>query len=157
MVDSAESDDKEGLLSAWSKLGEMQDAIAQKYPRLVKAIHEAETATDNSAEAFGNLRKELGSAIFTSSARTFTNTAKAVDQLYNHEINAADAMAAFNKESELAAKAQYEFDTATENMKNNVAVTSDQVENLAEFIGYINPDVMLGNWDQVGPMLANAL
>ena len=146
------------VLNVWNGFtSEMQDAIRQKFPRIITALDDLAMSGDDASKEMKALGKELDSAAFTSSARTFTNTAKAVDQLYNHEINAADAMAAFNKESELAAKAQYEFDTATENMKNNVAVTSDQVENLAEFIGYINPDVMLDNWDQVGPMLANAL
>lgn len=148
----------EGAVDEWNKLDKkMQEAIAQRFPSLVKKLDDAARATAGSKTEMAALKKELSSITFTAGAQTFTNTAKAIEQLRNNEINAADAMAAFNKEAEAAAQAQYEFYMANENMTKGVEVTSDQVQNLAEFLGYLNPDVMLDNWDQVGPMIANAL
>lgn len=158
LMAAAQTGDQNELMEVWSGLGtKMQEAIADKYPRLVTALNKVNNAAEDSTEEFEELRKEIGSAVFTSSAKHFQNTAKAIDQLKNYEINAADAMAAFNKEAELAAKAQAEFKAANTNFANGVEVASEDVKNLANFLGYINPDVMLDNWDQVGPMISNAL
>lgn len=36
-------------------------------------------------------------------------------------------------------------------------MTSSDVENLAEYLGFLDPQYLLDNWDQVGPMMSNAL
>jgi len=153
--DSGSIDD---VIGVWNSLDErMQTAIKNRFPALVKALGDCADFTKLTDKEFDALGRALNSAAFTGGARTFTNTAKAIEQLSSGSMTAVDALAAFNKEAEAAVKAQAEYATANENMKNGTAVAAEEVKNLATFLGYLNPDVMLDNWDQVGPMLSNAL
>ena len=72
-------------------------------------------------------------------------------------MKVADAYADFNKEAETAVEAQAEFKTASLNMSKGIAVATDDVKNLAKYLGDLDPQWLLDNWDQVGPLLSAAL
>ena len=38
-----------------------------------------------------------------------------------------------------------------------MTVTADEIENLASFLGGIDPGILLANWDMVAPMIVSAL
>ena len=135
---------------------EMQSAIQKEYPQLVQAIREAEAAEGDLTDETKNLQDQLTGAKWRASVRTFDNTAKAISGLERYTTSVADAYAEFNKEAEQAVTAQSEYLTALDKTADGVEVTTDDVKNLADFLGFATPDALLQSWDQVGPMLEAA-
>ena len=172
----------EGVLAAmevWNGFDEsLQQSIAETYPSLVIALDDANQAAQSLKEGINELAKgedalsdssqtaekkmaalgtELNAAKKSSSAKYFKNTAKAIEELKHGAISVSDAFDTYNKETETAVKANEEYQTASKKMAAGTKVAASEIDTLAEYLGNINPQILLANWDQVGPMLASAL
>ena len=156
----------------------LQQSIAETYPSLVLALDDAnqaagdldETMTDlegteadmadasrDADKQIGKLGKELRSAQSSASSRYFKNTSKAIEELKNGTMDASEAFEDYYDEAEKAAEANEEYQKANKKMASGLTVTADEIGNLASFLGNIDPNVLLDNWDMVGPMISSAL
>ena len=172
----------EGVLAAmevWNGFDEsLQQSIAETYPSLVIALDDANQAAQSLKEGVGELAEgedalsdssqtvekkmaalgsELNAAKKSSSAKYFKNTAKAIEELKHGAVSVSDAFGTYNKEAETAVKANEEYQTASKKMAAGTKVAASEIDTLAEYLGNINPQILLANWDQVGPMLSSAL
>lgn len=172
----------EGALAAmevWNGFDEsLQQSIAETYPSLVIALDDANQATQSLKEGIGELAEgedalsdssqtaekkmaalgtELNAAKKSSSAKYFKNTAKAIEELKHGAVSVSDAFGTYNKEAETAVKANEEYQAASKKMAAGTKVAASEIDTLAEYLGNIDPQILLANWDQVGPMLASAL
>ena len=172
----------EGVLAAmevWNGFDEsLQQSIAETYPSLVIALDDANQAAQSLKEGVNELAKgedalsdssqtaekkmaalgsELNAAKKSSSAKYFKSTAKAIEELKHGAVSVSDAFGTYNKEAETAVKANEEYQTASKKMAAGTKVAASEIDTLAEYLGNINPQVLLANWDQVGPMLSSAL
>lgn len=146
------------VVSAWTSMSKsMQSGIEKTYPQLVQAIRAVEVATGDASEEQAELSKQLANAKWQASIRTFTETATAIKGLGNYTVTATDAYAKFYSEAEKAVKAQDEYEKATQKSAEGTEVIADDVKELASFLGYVTPDALLQDWDQVGPRLSQAL
>ena len=130
---------KEGV----GELAEGEDALAES----------SQTAEKKMAA----LGTELNAAKKSSSAKYFKNTAKAIEELKHGAVSVSDAFGTYNKEEETAVKANEEYQAASKKMAAGTKVAASEIDTLSEYLGNINPQILLANWDQVGPMLASAL
>lgn len=172
----------EGVLAAmevWNGFDEsLQQSIAETYPSLVIALDDANQAAQSLKEDVDELAEgedalsessqtaekkmaalgsELNAAKKSSSAKYFKNTAKAIEELKHGAVSVSDAFGTYNKEAETAVKANEEYQAASKKMAAGTKVVASEIDTLAEYLGNINPQILLANWDQVGPMLASAL
>ena len=172
----------EGVLAAmevWNGFDEsLQQSIAETYPSLVIALDDANQAAQSLKEGVGELAEgedalsdssqtaekkmaalgtELNAAKKSSSAKYFKSTAKAIEELKHGAISVSDAFGSYNKEAETAVKANEEYQAASKKMAAGTKVAASEIDTLAEYLGNINPQILLANWDQVGPMLSSAL
>lgn len=169
----------EAAMAIWNSFDEtLQQSIAETYPSLVLALDEANRAAGELSEGVGELEsaegglsdaskaaekkvealgKELGSARQTASARYFKNTARAIEDLKHGAIDASEAFGDYNKEAEAAVEANEQYEKASKRMASGAKVTADEVDTLAQYLGNLDPQWLLDNWDQVGPMMAAAL
>ena len=172
----------EGVLAAmevWNGFDEsLQQSIAETYPSLVIALDDANQAAQSLKEGVGELAEgedalsdssqtaekkmaalgtELNAAKKSSSAKYFKNTAKAIEELKHGAISVSDAFGTYNKEAETAVKANEEYQAASKKMAAGTKVAASEIDTLAEYLGNIDPQILLANWDQVGPMLSSAL
>ena len=172
----------EGVLAAmevWNGFDEsLQQSIAETYPSLVIALDDANQAAQSLQEGVGELAEgedalsessqtaekkmaalgtELNAAKKSSSAKYFKNTAKAIEELKHGAVSVSDAFGTYNKEAETAVKANEEYQAASKKMAAGTKVAASEIDTLAEYLGNIDPQILLANWDQVGPMLSSAL
>ena len=172
----------EGVLAAmevWNGFDEsLQQSISETYPTLVIALDDANQAAQSLKEGVGELAEgedalsdssqtaekkmaalgsELNAAKESSSAKYFKNTAKAIEELKHGAVSVSDAFGTYNKEAETAVKANEEYQAASKKMAAGTKVAASEIDTLAEYLSNINPQILLANWDQVGPMLASAL
>ena len=172
----------EGVAAAmevWNSFdSSLQQSIAETYPSLVMALDDAnqaagsldetmadlETTEEDMAGAsrdadkqIGKLGKELRNAQSSASSRYFKNTSRAIEELRNGTIDAAEAFDDYNKEAEAAAEANEQYQKANKKMASGMEVTADEIDVLASYLGNIDPNILLANWDMVGPMIASAL
>lgn len=151
------------VLNKWNLIDpKIQEAITNKFPQLTVALQKAKKAEEDfgkgsvqASAATRELARVMNNAIGLNTSKYFKNTEKAIDGLSNGTMRAADAYDAMRKEAETAIKAQVEFDTATENMRKGVEVSTNEISNLASLLG-VDAQWMLDNWSQVGPMLQQA-
>lgn len=172
----------EGVLAAmevWNGFDEsLQQSVAETYPSLVIALDDANQAAQSLKEGVGELAEgedalsessqtaekkmaalgtELNAAKKSSSAKYFKSTAKAIEELKHGAVSVSDAFGTYNKEAETAVKANEEYQAASKKMAAGTKVAASEIDTLAEYLGNINPQILLANWDQVGPMLSSAL
>ena len=172
----------EGVLAAmevWNGFDEsLQLSIAETYPSLVIALDDANQAAQSLKEGVGELAEgedalsdssqtaekkmaalgsELNAAKKSSSAKYFKSTAKAIEELKHGAVSVSDAFGTYNKEAETAVKANEEYQAASKKMATGTKVAASEIDTLAEYLGNIDPQILLANWDQVGPMLSSAL
>ena len=172
----------EGVLAAmevWNGFDEsLQQSIAETYPSLVIALDDANQAAQSLKEGVGELAEgedalsdssqtaekkmaalgtELNAAKKSSSAKYFKDTAKAIEELKHGAVSVSDAFGTYNKEAETAVKANEEYQAASKKMAAGTKVAASEIDTLAEYLGNIDPQILLANWDQVGPMLVSAL
>lgn len=169
----------QAAMEAWNGFDEaLQQSIAQTYPSLVIALDDANQEAQALAEGIselGNaqtdlegdaqntqkrieiLGKELDSAQKGANARYFTQTARAIEDLKDGAIDVTDAFGKYNAEADAAVKANEQYQKAAEKMANHTQVAADEIDVLAEYLGNIDPNVLLQNWDMVGPMITAAL
>ncbi len=166
-------------MEIWNSFDEsLQQSIAETYPSLVIALDDANRAANALSEGIGDLEnaegglsdsskatekkiealgKEVGVAQKNASARYFKNTARAIEDLKHGTISAADAFGDYNAEADKAIEANEEYQKASKKMAAGTKVTADEIDTLAQFLGNIDPSILLANWDQVGPMISAAL
>ena len=172
----------EGVLAAmevWNGFDEsLQLSIAETYPSLVIALDDANQAAQSLKEGVGELAEgedalsdssqtaekkmaalgsELNAAKKSSSAKYFKSTAKAIEELKHGAVSVSDAFGTYNKEAETAVKANEEYQAASKKMAAGTKVAASEIDTLSEYLGNISPQILLANWDQVGPMLSSAL
>jgi len=172
----------EGVAAAmevWNSFdSSLQQSIAETYPSLVMALDDANQAAGNLGETMadletteedmagasrdadkqiGKLGKELRSAQSSASSLYFKNTSRAIEELRNGTIDAAEAFDDYNKEAEAAVEANEQYQKANKKMASGMEVTADEIDVLASYLGNIDPNILLANWDMVGPMIASAL
>ena len=141
----------EQAVATWRTFSsEIQESIADEFPTLILELDD----TSTSAETLG---KKLQGITKNNAAKYFSNTAKAAKNLAENTGKVSDSYAAFYGEAEKAIKAQDEYLTALDAMADGTKVASKDVQTLADFLGFVTPDALLQNWDQVGPMLDSAI
>lgn len=82
---------------------------------------------------------------------------RAIEDLKDGAIDVTDAFGKYNAEADAAVKANEQYQKAAEKMANHTQVAADEIDVLAEYLGNIDPNVLLQNWDMVGPMITAAL
>lgn len=169
----------ERAIEVWNGFDEsLQQSIAETYPSLVIALSDAEQAAGTLNEEIGDLEsaeeglsdasraaekkmaalgKELDTAQKNAGARYFKSTARAIEDLKHGTISAADAFGDYNAEAEKAIEANEQYQKASRKMASGTKVTADEIDTLAQYLGNIDPNVLLANWDMVGPMISGAL
>ncbi len=169
----------ESAMAVWNSFDEsLQQSIAETYPSLVIALDDANKAASelsvglddlegvegdmsDASRAAGKriaaLGEELEDARSSASSRYFTNTTRAIEDLKHGALDAADAFETYYSEAEKAAEANEQYQKASKKMATGTQVAVDEIDVLAEYLGNIDPSILLANWDQVGPMLSNAL
>lgn len=169
----------ERAMEVWNGFDEsLQQSIAETYPSLVIALSDAEQAAGTLNEEIGDLEsaeeglsdasraaekkmaalgKELDAAQKNAGARYFKSTARAIEDLKHGTISAADAFGDYNAEAEKAIEANEQYQKASKKMASRTKVTADEIDTLAQYLGNIDPNVLLANWDMVGPMISSAL
>lgn len=155
----------ESALTTWKGFSDaMRDGIQQQFPRLITAFANAKKATEQYGEdseeakkALAGLNRELSNATKNNAVKYFNDTVKAIDGLNKGTMKVSDAYVDFNKEAKKAIEAQAEFDAANLNFAEGVEVSASDVKNLASYLGDLDPQWILDNWEEVGPMLSSAL
>lgn len=77
--------------------------------------------------------------------------------MQNGAISVSDAFGVYNKEAAKAVKANEEYTAASKKIAAGTTVAASEIENLASYLGNLNPNTLLESWDQVGPLLSSAL
>lgn len=179
LVSAFDSGGIESAMDTWNSFdASLQQSIAKTYPSLVITLDDANKAAgdlsgtisdlegdqDNlsdsaraAAKKVTALGKELGSAQKSANARYFKSTASAIEDLKNGAISVSDAFGAYNKEAAKAVKANEEYSAASKKIAAGTTVATSEIENLASYLGNLDPAALLQNWDQVGPMISGAL
>lgn len=172
----------EGVTAAmevWNGFDEaMQQSIAKTFPSLVIALDDANRAASNLSGTVKNLEsdeaglsegsrdatrklsalgKELGEAQKTANAKYFKSTASAIEDLKHGATSVSDAFGVYNKEAAKAVKANEEYTAASKKIAAGTTVATSEIENLASYLGNLDPAALLQNWDQVGPLISGAL
>ena len=179
LVSAFDSGGIESAMDTWNSFdASLQQSIAKTYPSLVIALDDANKAAGDLSGTFSDLEgdqdnlsdsaraaakkvtalgKELGSAQKSANARYFKSTASAIEDLKNGAISVSDAFGAYNKEAAKAVKANEEYSAASKKIAAGTTVATSEIENLASYLGNLDPAALLQNWDQVGPMISGAL
>lgn len=169
----------ENAMAVWNSFdASIQQSIAETYPSLVIALDDANKAASELGEGIEGLEdaegelsdvsraagkriaalgEELEEAQSSANSRYFKNTARAIEDLRHGAIDVTDAFEAYNKEAEQAVEANEQYQKASKKMAAGTQVAVDEIDVLAEYLGNIDPAILLANWDQVGPMLSGAL
>ena len=172
----------EGVTAAmevWNGFDEaMQQSIAKTFPSLVIALDEANKAAAGLSDRVEGLKsdeaelsegsrdatrklsalgKELGDAQKTANAKYFKSTASAIEDLKHGATSVSDAFGVYNKEAAKAVKANEEYTAASKKIAAGTTVATSEIENLASYLGNLDPAALLQNWDQVGPLISGAL
>lgn len=133
-----------------ARVTETEEEEIAKTQELARAEEKLVVAQEKVDKEFSKIQRN-------SNIKYFKDTAKSLDKLEKGTVNVADAYADFYKESEKAVTAQSEYLTALDAMADGSEVAADDVKNLADFLGFLTPDALLENWDQVGPLLSSAI
>ncbi len=156
----------------------LQQSIAKTFPTLVIALDDANKAASSLADGvqglegeesglsdstrdatkkLSTLGKELGEAQKSANAKYFKSTAAAIEDLKHGATSVSDAFGTYNKEAAKAVKANKEYEAASKKIAAGTTVATSEIENLASYLGNLDPAAMLQNWDQVGPLISGAL
>ena len=182
MVEAFGSGGTDGVAAAmdiWNSFDQsLQQSIAKTYPSLIIALDDANKAAGKLAESVSDLEgeqddlsdssraaskkvsalgKELGNAQKSANAKYFKSTASAIEDLKHGAISVSDAFGTYNKEAAKAVKANNEYIAASKKIAVGTTVATSEIENLASYLGNLDPAALLQNWDQVGPMISGAL
>ena len=169
----------EAAMEVWDSFdASLQQSIADTYPSLIIAMDDANQAAHELSEGISDLRdaegelseasaaaqkkvdalgRELSGAQKSSNAKYFENTARAIEDLRHGAVSVTDAFGEYNKEAKKAIAANEEYQNASKKIANGTKVAVDEIDTLAEYLGNLDPAMLLENWDQVGPMMAAAL
>jgi len=154
-----------GALKEWDLIDpKIQEAISKQFPQLVVALQKAKKAeeefgkgSEQASAATKSLATAINNAIGLNTAKYFTGTTKAMDGVTKGTVRVVDGYATMNKEIEKAIKAQIEYETVSQEMAAGNEVNASSVSNLASLLGDLDPQWVLDNWSQIGPMLSDAL
>lgn len=103
------------------------------------------------------LGRELEGAQKSANSRYFKQTARAIEDLKDGAVSVADAFGEYNDEADAAIRANEQYQKVSQKMANGTQAAADEIDVLAEYLGNIDPNVLLQNWDMVGPMISAAL
>ena len=127
----------------------------------MEALEESQEDVDSDSKAAGKrieaLGKELDGAQKSANSRYFKQTARAIEDLKDGAISVAEAFGEYNDEADAAIEANEQYQKASKKIASGTKVAVDEIDVLAEYLGNIDPSVLLANWDMVGPMMASAL
>ena len=127
----------------------------------MEALEESQEDVGGASKAAGKrieaLGKELDGAQKSANSRYFKQTARAIEDLKDGAISVAEAFGEYNDEADAAIEANEQYQKASKKMASGTKVAVDEIDVLAEYLGNIDPSVLLANWDMVGPMMASAL
>lgn len=158
----------------WNSMDDsMKQSIADTYPSLVASIGEAVDAAfelstildrtptwdelRKAGKAAERFAEELRMAQKAANAKYFKDTYAAIGEMKSNTIDAAEAWERYYQEATSAAEANDEFEAAQKKISSGVEVEAEEIENLAEYLGFLDPEMLLANWDSVGPMIADAI
>jgi len=150
LQNTIETNGVEAALDVWNGFSEeMQKAIANEYPNLIRALNDVdkEIKEDSSSveiltQAHKNLNKALDNSKKYATAQNFKKTYEAIQKLEKGTISAADAFDVFYSETDKITKAQEEINTATDKMADGVELAVSDVNDLAGVLG-ISADQIL--------------
>ena len=176
---SGGTDGVAAAMDVWNSFDQsLQQSIAKAYPSLIIALDDANKAADHLSDSISDLEgeqddlsdssraaskkvsalgKELGNAQKSANAKYFKSTASAIEDLKHGAISVSDAFGTYNKEAAKAVKANNEYLAASKKIAAGTTVATSEIENLASYLGNLDPAALLQNWDQVGPMISGAL
>lgn len=149
----------------------MKEGIAKQFPELILALNNAKKAEDALKDSTGDteaaqkkatsaanaLTNALKNATAQNNAKYYENTNKAINSLYNGTMKARDALDAYEKDAIAAQKAIHDFDSANKSLAQGIAITTSDIQNLSSYLGGIDPQWLIDNWSEVGPMMSAAL
>lgn len=158
----------------WNSMDDsMKQSIADTYPSLVASIGEAVDAAfelstildrtptwdelREAGKAAERFAEELRMAQKAANAKYFKDTYAAIGEMKSNTIDAAEAWERYYQEATSAAEANDEFEAAQKKISSGMEVEAEEIENLAEYLGFLDPEMLLANWDSVGPMIADAI
>jgi len=150
----------EAALERWNSYDDaMKKSIAETYPGLVGALAEAEAAladmgdkTNVTQEQFDRLedaQEDLGKVLNKTKkyleTKYFKNTAKAIKDLEEGTISAADAYETFYGECDKLTKAYDEIDKAQTKIDAGTQLVESDVNSLADALG-VSADTIINDW-----------
>lgn len=149
----------------------MKEGIAKQFPELILALNNAKKAEDALKDSTGDmeaaqkkatsaanaLASALKNATAQNNAKYYENTNKAINSLYNGTMKARDALDVYEKDAIAAQKAIHDFDSANKSLAQGIAITTSDIQNLSSYLGGIDPQWLIDNWSEVGPMMSAAL
>lgn len=158
----------------WNSMDDsMKQSIADTYPSLVASIGEAVDAAfelstildrtptwdelRDAGKAAERFAEELRMAQKAANAKYFKDTYAAIGEMKSNTIDAAEAWERYYQEATSAAEANDEFEAAQKKISSGMEVEAEEIENLAKYLGFLDPEMLLANWDSVGPMIADAI
>lgn len=158
----------------WNSMDDsMKQSIADTYPSLVASIGEAVDAAfelstildrtptwdelREAGKAAERFAEELRMAQKAANAKYFKDTYAAIGEMKSNTIDASEAWERYYQEATSAAEANEEFEAARKKISSGMEVEAEEIENLAEYLGFLDPEMLLANWDSVGPMIADAI
>lgn len=172
---SGNIDEIQAVKDVWNSLDDsMKQSIADTYPALISAfgdvideaqkfdkVSEWNEATwegyQDGRKAVARFAEELRVAQKAANAKYFKDTYAAIKELKTNAIDASEAWERYYQEATSAAAANDEFEAAQKKISSGMEVEAEEIENLAEYLGFLDPEMLLANWDSVGPMIADAI
>lgn len=165
--------DAEAISQVWNSFDDtIQKGIEETYPRLVEAINDVnkaakktandgvedlENSSQDTQKAMNELRSELDKVTKSTNSKYFDNTEKAITGLRNGTMSLGDAYAQLNGDIKSADKAIEQYNNGVATMAAGTELAESDVNALASYLGDLDPQWILDNWSQVGPMLSAAL
>ena len=144
------------VVNGWSK--EMREAISNEYPAFIKILGNADKAIDQNGKATRDLTQDtkelnavLSSAEKLNSVKYFKDTAKAVKQLSEGTISAADAYDVLTKdlnkvtkayEDVLSVQAKQSYNEQEKDATKHQSIIETDVTNLASLLGMTTDQIL---------------
>lgn len=131
---------------------DIQSAIANEYPELVKTLDDIANGALDGEDALAALNKQLDKASSRAAAKRFKNTADALGDLEKNAVTVDEAVSAYRDDMDDLIDATEAFEKIK--MSGITADTADELDKLAAYLGTTS-DLLEQNWDASG--ISNAL
>lgn len=140
-----------GLVESYGSLAIAMDRMIKAQKKIGDETYDQTEAAEELAEATEDYERELKKAQKASKAKYFKDTTKAIEDLEDGTINVSEAMETYADDMKAANKAVEEYEAACDKMSEGTQLAAEDIENLAEYMGGVDPGWLIDNWDQVGP------